>query len=135
MQAIVTSGQRMCQHVRAKVAPNRLAPTRSQTAETSAARKMLVPVAISTFKSKKAFSTSRRSTTGGCRATRWCSPGVSTLTTVGFSRFLNAGKPQTNTNTVSSTHGTHADAIWERVYVMAWVLTASSSGKRQTSRG
>ncbi len=53
----------------------------------------------------------------------------------GLSRSLKSRRPHRKTNTVSSTHGTHAEITAPRRYTTASCLTGGSPGKRHTSRG
>src|SRR5262245_10697003 len=114
--AIVNSGQRIWWAVWQKVATKARGRTPIQKADNPAATRMPVPVADSQLNRNSAFSgTPRDGTTGTSRNTCWCRYGTAVVKTVKPGRlskaFFTCGSPQTNTQTLSSTHGTHAETI------------------------
>src|SRR5436309_2931770 len=134
MQAIVTSGQRNRQKVRAKQATKRRGGTPSQNADATAARKMPVPAADSGLKVNSASSGLRSSlTTGRVRAIALSRPGTFTLIVVRSSTAFTCGNPQQKTKMVSSSQGTHADATSRAVCVAR--REEDSGGAGDTSSG
>ena len=141
MQAMVNSGQRISQQRPREDAQERAAaPIRSHSADSTAARKMPVPVADSQLKLvTPAFSRSSR--LSGHLAARAAPTllvqaghrDVDRHASASCSCLERRGRPQTNTNTVSSSHGTQAASDLRRACSVdgARLAAGVSSAKRQ----
>src|SRR6266852_9400029 len=117
MQVMATIANRKRKSVRPKIPRIRAGFSPRRNAETSAARKQLVPTAVSQLKSNLAFSGVALSTTGCARETALCKYGTSQppLAKAGVVALpiavLMVGNPQSKTKTDRIAKGIQALAI------------------------
>src|SRR5258705_8771060 len=123
MAAIVTSGQRKRWTVCSQARTNRAGETRIQKADTTAAKKIPVPVAESQTMLSFASSTLGSGTIGFVRMTASWRPGTGQLAETEFSTFLTSGRPQRNTKTVKRTQGIQAEKTVPRTVDGFFVAT------------